>query len=163
MNDFTIRVANNDLIFSASHFITFEGGGCESLHGHDYRVTAEISGPLNSNHYVVDFAVLHGVLKKILTELDHHVLIPQNHPRIDIRSIGKVLEITLEGRRWVLPNADCVLLPLPNTTSEMLAKYVASRVSDAFTAQKHAMPKAITIEISEGNGFTAIYHSGHNE
>ena len=41
MSNFIIRIAGDDLLFSASHFITFEGGGCEALHGHDFHVAAE--------------------------------------------------------------------------------------------------------------------------
>ena len=44
-SDFHIRIADDDLVFCAAHFITLEGGGCERLHGHTYRVAAEVHGP----------------------------------------------------------------------------------------------------------------------
>src|SRR3989304_921732 len=109
MPDFSIRVANDELLFSASHFITFEGGACEPLHGHDYHVSAEVRGPLNASQYVIDFTVLRETLKNILKQLDHRVLIAQKHPRIDIQTIGNDLEVKLGGRRWVLPKEDCIL------------------------------------------------------
>ena len=163
MSNFIIRVANDDLLFSASHFITFEGGACEALHGHDYHVAAEVRGPLNSNQYVIDFAILHDVLKSILKELDHRVLLPQNHLRIDIRTIGAELEVSLGGHRWVLPKDDCVLLPVANTTSEMLAQYLAARISEGLSARKIAPPKHIRVEIRECSGFSAIYQLDSNE
>ncbi len=163
MSDFSIRVASDDLLFSASHFITFEGGACEALHGHDYHVAVEVHGPLNSSQYVIDFVVLHEIIKNILKELDHRVLLPQNHPRIDIRTIGNDLEVALGGRRWVLPKDDCVLLPVANTTSEMLAQYLAGRISEGLSARKIVSLKHIRVEVRESNGFTAIYQLRGNE
>ena len=159
MSDFTIRIAGDDLLFSASHFITFENGECEPLHGHDYRVAVEIRGPLNASQYVLDFTALKDLLKNILKELDHRVLVPRNHPRLKIHVMGEELEITLAGRRWVLPKNDCLLLPVANTTSEMLAQYVAERISETLAAAKTATPKQIRVDIGESNGFTAIYQS----
>ena len=45
MSDFHVRIADDDLVFSAAHFITLEGGACERLHGHTYRVAAEVYRP----------------------------------------------------------------------------------------------------------------------
>ncbi len=158
MAEFFIRLANDDLTFCASHFITFDGGACEALHGHDYHVAVDLHGPLNSQQYIVDFVVLNEVLKSIIKELDHRVLLPQNHPRINIQTIGKELEIGLGGRRWVLPKDDCLLLPVANTTSEMLAQYLAQRIYQELANRKIAMPKQIRVELSESHGFTAVCH-----
>ncbi|HEY4760473.1 MAG TPA: 6-carboxytetrahydropterin synthase [Thermoguttaceae bacterium] len=156
MSDFIIRIASDDLLFSACHFITFEGGTCEPLHGHDYQVVAEVHSPLNSQHYVVDFVTLHEVVKGILKELDHRVLLPRDHPRIDIRTIGNELEVALGERRWVLPKQDCLLLPVPNTTSELLAQYITQRISQELSARKIILPKLLQVELRESNGFMAI-------
>ena len=50
-----VRISKDYLVFSAGHFITYAGDICERLHGHNWRVTAEVSGPLDENHYVIDF------------------------------------------------------------------------------------------------------------
>jgi 6-pyruvoyltetrahydropterin/6-carboxytetrahydropterin synthase len=163
MPDFIIRIANEDLLFSASHFITLEGGACEALHGHDYHVAAELHGPLNSNQYVIDFVVLHEIIKGIIKELDHRVLVPQNHPRIDIRIMGNDLEVVLGNRRWMQPKDDCVLLPVANTTSEMLAQYLAGCISEGLMAKTIVPPKRIKVEVRESNGFTAICQLGGND
>jgi 6-pyruvoyltetrahydropterin/6-carboxytetrahydropterin synthase len=162
MSNYSIRVANDDLLFSASHFITFDSGDCEALHGHDYHVAVEANGPLNASQYVIDFVLLHEVVKSICKELDHRVLVPQNNRHIKFKTVGNELEFDLGNRRWVLPKLDCVLLPVANTTSEMLAQYVAECISKGLSARKIAPPKHISVEIRESNGFTAIYqHEGH--
>ena len=71
-----VRLEKEHLIFSAAHFITFNGNICERLHGHNYRVFAEVHGPLDENAYVIDFIALRDTLKEIVNELDHHMLLP---------------------------------------------------------------------------------------
>ncbi len=163
MSNFIIRIAGDDLLFSSSHFITFEGGGCEALHGHDFHVAAKAHGPLNPSQYVADFTVLRDIIKGILKELDHRVLVPKNHPRIHLKTIGNELEVAFGSRRWVLPNDDCLLLPVANTTDEMLAQYLAGRISEALSARNISLPKAIKVEVRESGGFAALYKLGGDE
>ena len=44
MPEFHIRVAGDEMVFDAAHFIT-TAEGCERLHGHSYRVAAESVWP----------------------------------------------------------------------------------------------------------------------
>ena len=81
---YRVRVTKDYLVFSAAHFITFNGNICERLHGHNYQVEAELHGPLDENHYVIDFIALRDHLKKLVDELDHHVLLPTKHPQIHV-------------------------------------------------------------------------------
>ena len=47
MNErYCVRVTKDHLVFSAAHFITYAGNICERLHGHNYRVQAEVEGAL---------------------------------------------------------------------------------------------------------------------
>ena len=59
-----VRITKDYLVFSAAHFITYAGDICERLHGHNYRVQAELEGPLDENQYVIDFIVLRDTLKE---------------------------------------------------------------------------------------------------
>src|SRR5262245_5068899 len=114
-----VRMSKDYLVFSAGHFITYGGGVCERLHGHNYRVTAEVAGELDENHYVVDFIALRDTLRAIVDELDHHMLLPTEHPLIRVVADDREVTATFEDRRWVFPRGDCVLLPVANTTSEL--------------------------------------------
>ena len=75
-----VELTKDTLVFSAAHFITFNGNVCERLHGHNWRVKAEVHGPLDENHYVVDFIALRDTLAGICAQLDHHMLLPTEHP-----------------------------------------------------------------------------------
>ena len=69
---YRVRIAKAEHVFSAAHFITFDGH-CERLHGHNYRVAAEIAGPLNDDHLVVDFIAVRDALKLLLRSVGHAV------------------------------------------------------------------------------------------
>ncbi len=61
--------------FSAAHFLRNYKGKCESLHGHNWKVEAEVSSnSLDSLGLVIDFKELKEKLRKILEELDHKLL-----------------------------------------------------------------------------------------
>ena len=77
-----IRLAKEQFVFCSAHFITFAGNVCEPLHGHNYRVAADIHGPLDENHYVVDFIAARDAMAGLITrEIDHYVLLPDRARR----------------------------------------------------------------------------------
>ena len=151
-----VRLSKDYLVFSAGHFITYDRDVCERLHGHNYRVTAEVDGPLDENHYVVDFIALRDTLKAIVDELDHHMLLPTQHPLIKVVADELEVEATFRDRRWVFPRGDCILLEIPNTTSELLARYIAGRLSDDLARRTGTRPEHIRIEVDECFGNVAV-------
>ncbi len=144
-----VRVEKDYLVFSAAHFITFDGNVCERLHGHNYRVAAEVEGPLDENHYVLDFLALRDAMRSIVVELDHYMLLPTGHPTIRVEANDKSVEVTFQDRRWVFPRGDCKLLPVPNTTTELLARYIGRRLLDDLTARTGTRPDIVRIELDE--------------
>jgi hypothetical protein len=50
-----------------------------------------------------------------------------------------------------------VLLPLPNTTVEMLAQYLARRVREALAASGEVLLTAVEVEVEENVGQSATY------
>ncbi len=151
-----VRVTKDYLVFSAAHFITFAGNICERLHGHNYRVAVEVPGPLDENHYVIDFIALRDTLKSIVDELDHHMLLPTSHPAIKVVADDRSVEATFEDRRWVFPRGDCILLPVPNTTAELVGRYIGLRLLDALEARTGHRPACIRIELDECFGQSAV-------
>jgi len=156
MEQYHVRISKDYLVFSAGHFITFDRDVCERLHGHDYRVAAEVHGPLDENHYVVDFVTLGDALKGILDELDHRVLLPTGHPSIRVAAGEREVEVTFEGRRWVFPRSDCVLLPIPNTTTELLSRHIARRLFRELKTRCGTRPSLVRIEVDECYGQSAV-------
>lgn len=144
-----VRITKDHLVFSAGHFITFAGDICERLHGHNYRVAAEVAGPLDQNQYVVDFVALRQHLQQIVDELDHHMLLPTQHPLIRVTADEREVEARFQDRRWVFPRCDCVLLPVPNTTSELLARYIAERLIEVLPQIGGQHVSQVRVEVDE--------------
>ena len=151
---YRVRLEKEQHVFSAAHFITFNGNVCERLHGHNYRVTVEVEGPLDENQYVIDFLVLRDQLKAITDELDHHVLLPTSHPLIRVTAGEQEVEVvfTPDGRRWIFPRGDCVLLPVSNTTAELLARYIGQRLLKTIQQQMGAKPARLQVAVDENQG-----------
>ena len=144
------------LIFSAAHFITFAGNICERLHGHNYRVFAEVYGPLDENEYVIDFIALRDALQAITQELDHRMLLPKSHPTINVQADEKEVLVTFEDRRWVFPLDDCAILPMNNTTAERLAEYISERLMSALNTQGITNIQKLVLGVDENEGQWAI-------
>ena len=113
---YRVSLQKEQLVFSAAHFITFAGDICECLHGHNYGVCAEVAGPLDENQYVVDFIAFRDTLAELTRRLDHHVLLPTQHPLIAVADESGEIVARFREKRWVFPKEDCVLLPIVNST-----------------------------------------------
>lgn len=152
MPHYHVSVEKDELVFSAAHFITFNGNICERLHGHNYRVRAEAAGPLDENQYVFDFIALRDNLKVLTQELDHRVLLPTKHPTIHVSANDTEVTAQYEERRWIFPREDCILLPLVQTTAELLAKYLGERLLERLYFQKIPRPEKLRISVDECYG-----------
>ena len=152
-----VRLAKDYLVFSAAHFITFAGNICERLHGHNYRVEAEVHGPLDRNQYVIDFIALRDALKRRVDEWDHRVLLPTLHEQIRVVADEREVVATFEDRRWVFPREDCILLPVENTTAERLAQCLGAGLLEDLQAQGQPAPKLLRVGVDEKQGQWGIW------
>jgi 6-pyruvoyltetrahydropterin/6-carboxytetrahydropterin synthase len=155
-----VRLEKERFVFSAAHFITYAGDVCEPLHGHNYHVYVEVEGPLDENQYVIDFIALRDALQAIVDSLDHRVLLPTQHPMIHVQEEqgGEQAEViaAFGKRRWVFPRQDCVLLPVANTTAELLARYIAERLAESLTMLQ-ATATHLEVGVDECDGQWGVY------
>ena len=149
---YRVKLEKEHLIFSAAHFITFAGNVCERIHGHNYRVYAEVQAQLDENQYVIDFIALRDTLKEITASLDHHVLLPTTHEQIQVTADEKEVLVTFEDRRWVFPLDDCVLLPVSNTTAELIADFIATELLRRLADQGVTRIEMLEIGVDENEG-----------
>jgi len=98
---------SKDFTFSAAHSIRGHTGGCENLHGHNYRVRIHLAAEaLDELGMVMDFADLKAMAAEILGPFDHRV----------INEIPPFDEV--------------------NTTAELFAEYVFREVEQRLAAQQ---------------------------
>ena len=157
--EFRVSVAKDYLVFASAHFITFAGHRCEGLHGHNYRVRVTVEGALDQDTwFVFDFVVLKRLMKELCDEIDHKVLLPLENPKIQVREEGDAVTVAYEGTlRYRFPRVDCSLLPVPNTTVEMLAELLAGRCLAQLEKMGAKGLTAIEMEVEENFGQSAVY------
>ena len=155
--EYRVSVTKDYLVFSSAHFITFAGHRCEGLHGHNYRVRVTIEGGLDPEAwFVFDFVELKRIMKRLCDEIDHLVLLPLESDRVKVAEEGDNVRVDVDGKpRYLFPRRDCALLPIPNTTVEMLAKFLTARLREEITAAKSL--RVIEMEVEENFGQTATY------
>jgi 6-pyruvoyltetrahydropterin/6-carboxytetrahydropterin synthase len=125
---FRIEVAKDYFNFASAHFLVFANGQREPLHGHNYQVSVTMEGELDRAGVVLDFITFKPLVKQICDELDHRTLIQTESPAIRVRRRAKEIELRYKKQKIILPRQDVTLLPLANTSTELLAEYVANQI-----------------------------------
>ena len=154
---FKVRVTKDHLVFCSGHFISYHGHQCEPLHGHNYRAAVEVEGPLAADFYVFDFIALKQRTKEITDELDHHMLLATKNPVIAVEETPERVRVTYRDREWLFPRGDCVLLPIENTTAELLARYIGGRLLASLKSMYGFVPDVLRVEVEENVGQSATY------
>jgi 6-pyruvoyltetrahydropterin/6-carboxytetrahydropterin synthase len=157
--EFRVTVTKDNLVFSSAHFITFAGHRCEGLHGHNYRARVTVEGALNEESwFVFDFVELKRIMKGLCDEIDHLVLLPLESQRVRVREEGDNVAVSVDGKpRYLFPRRDCALLPIPNTTVEMLAELLTKRLHVELEKAGAQGLTAIEMEVEENFGQWACY------
>jgi 6-pyruvoyltetrahydropterin/6-carboxytetrahydropterin synthase len=154
MANFKVHVSKDYLVFCAAHFVTYDGVS-EPLHGHNYRASVTVEGTLQEDHFVFNFVTLKRIMRGLVDQLDHLTLLPEFNPYFQLtRASGEVI-VEVRDRRYVLPESDVKVLPIPNTTAEKLAEYLAGQLRE----QIGHLPNltACEMEVSEVEGQSALY------
>ena len=156
MPSFRVHVTKDYTVFCAGHFITYEGDKCEPLHGHNYRAAASIEGDLTEHAYVYNFVNLKKLLRGVCDRLDHRMLLPQNNPRLTVSDDGANVVVRYREKMYSFPREDVLLLPIPNTTAEMLAQWIGQQIANALHEQPAKGLRAIEVEVEENFGQSAF-------
>jgi 6-pyruvoyltetrahydropterin/6-carboxytetrahydropterin synthase len=158
-SSFRVQVSKDYLVFASAHFITFRGHQCETLHGHNYRVGFAVEGSVDSETmFVLDFSVLKQIARRLVDEIDHKVLLPKLNPKLAYREDGNRIAVDYFGEpTYLFPRTDCALLPIPNSTAEMLAQYLGTRVREELCEGGYRHLTLLEIEVEENYGQSATY------
>ena len=157
MSEYRVVVGKEVLVFAAAHFITFGDGGCESIHGHNYRVGITLTGRLDRHSLVYDFIALRRDMGGLLSELDHRLLLPASNPDLELTSAGSEIEVRHGDRRYVFPESDVVVLPIPNTTAEKIAEYLGGRLAQELRRAEVDAIEHLEVEVEETPGQSAFW------
>lgn len=155
---FSIEVAKDYFNFASAHFLIFSNGRREPLHGHNYQVSVKLEGDLDSAGVVLDFIAFKPLVKRICDALDHRTLIQSHSPAITLRQRAHEVELRYKKQKIILPRKDVILLPLANTSTELLAEHVAKQIRQRV---RRAFPRTqiryLEVGVEEARGQRGFY------
>jgi 6-pyruvoyltetrahydropterin/6-carboxytetrahydropterin synthase len=83
------------------------------------------------------------------------MLLPLRSRHIVLHEDGPNIRVSYRDRYWSFPRQECVLVPIANTTAELLADYIAGRLRQAMIARGFELPRILRVEIEESFGQSA--------
>jgi len=155
---YSIHIYKQYLNFSASHFLIFSNGEREPLHGHNYRVSLRGKAPLLQADMVFDFLDIKPIAREVCDSLDHCLLLPKENPMLEVTADENNYLIKVpDGSTFSFPKKDVLFLPLPNTSAERLAIYLANEIESLVKKRFNFQFSELEIEVEETPGQSATY------
>ena len=113
------------------HRLTFHKGGCESLHGHSYKMLIELAGEKDINGMLLDYFDIDSIVKPILARLDHGFVVYKDDREV-IDFLNRI-------------NSKNLVLPF-QPTAENLCEYILENLK---SANFPANIKTLRVRLSE--------------
>lgn len=155
---FVIEVEKDYFNFASAHFLVFANGQREALHGHNYQVSVAVEGELDPAGVVLNFITFKPLIKNICDELDHRTLIQRDSSALKIRRKDDHVVVAYRDQRIVLPRRDALVLPIVNTSTELLAEYIAGQIRRRVRRQfPRAKLSNIEVGVEEARGQRGFY------
>lgn len=152
---FRLCLAKEDFKFSVAHFTVFSADRAELLHGHNYRMTVELAGrDVGELGLLADLELVKQEIRRLCRGLDSRTLLPAACPLLAWEHRGGAIEIAYGERRYRIPEDEVVLLPLANSSMELLARHLWRQLAPglAGSAVEH-----LTVSVEESAGQRAVY------
>lgn len=155
---YAIKVYKEYFNFACSHFLIFKDGTREPLHGHNYKVTLKGDALDLEGDMVFDFLDIKPIVREVCDSLDHKLLLPSENLNLRLDTKDDNIEIRpKDGSFFSIPKTDVLVLPLPNTSAERLAIYLANEINDLTKKRFNFSFSSLEIEVEETKGQCAIY------
>jgi len=155
---FGVSVYKEKFNFCSAHFLLFADGSREELHGHNYRVSVDVDGPIGEGDMVIDFMVLKPMVKEICDRIDHRTLIPSESPHLRIERKDGLIWVHHGEDRFAFPERDVIVLPLPNTSTERLAEHICGELRERILEKDpNAQLDRLRVSVEESSGQCGHY------
>jgi 6-pyruvoyltetrahydropterin/6-carboxytetrahydropterin synthase len=156
MNDTVIiRLAKENMKFSAAHFTVFDASERERLHGHNFRVEADIEARMLGNGMCFDYGIYKDRIVALCRELNEWTILPTRSPHLRIEEAGEHVYAHFAGQRIPFLRGDVLLLPIENATLEEFARWFLLRLGEDREALRAHGIAAIEVRVFSGPGQSA--------
>jgi 6-pyruvoyltetrahydropterin/6-carboxytetrahydropterin synthase len=155
---FSIKVYKQYFNFASSHFMIFEDGTREPLHGHNYRVQVKGEAPDLAGDMVFNFLDIKPIVREICDSLDHKLMIPKECRHLKIHTENKNFIIqTPDESVFSIPQTDVLLLPILNTSAERIAVYICGEIRQKVLERFGFSFNSLEVEVEETPGQSAVF------
>lgn len=156
MNDVvTIRLAKQNMKFSAAHFTIFSATERERLHGHNFIVEVDLHAHMLGNGLCFDYGIYKDRVVALCRELNEWMILPTQSPHLQIEDAGEQIIAVFNGQRIPFLKHDVKLLPIANATLEEFAAWFLVRLSEDPEALRAHAIDAIEVRVLSGPGQSA--------
>ncbi len=156
-SSFEVFVSKESFKFNAAHFIAYPGFR-ERLHGHNYRVSVRMEGPVGDDGYVVDFGDIKRATREVCASLNERVIVPMLSDVLKIEVDATEVRMTCEdGMRFSFPLGDCVLLDIRHSSAEELAEFLGERLKSELPILARRGVRVLEVGVAEAPGQEARF------
>jgi len=163
---FSLSISADALGFSAAHFLLTqaeEGRLC----GHNFQVRLSLCGEQNATAPLFDAGQLRQIGVARCQALHHKILLPGAQTKLQLRSHEGLLWVDLDQRRFAFPESDCLVLPLVNTNSDMLAAYFSTELVKTLESSRsllkiHSLEVAVSATVGEWSSCRRVFGRGED-
>jgi 6-pyruvoyltetrahydropterin/6-carboxytetrahydropterin synthase len=154
----SIAIDKDYLKFSAAHFLIFPDGSAERLHGHNYKVYVDVHTELDAHGLVLNFQEIKPMVRELCDELDEHLLLPGEHPVLTATRDGEHYDVRYRDRRYLVPVADVLILPIGNTSAENLAAWFGRTLRQRITSRwPDLVLRMLVVGVEEAPGQRGVW------
>lgn len=150
-----IRLAKQNMKFSAAHFTIFNATERERLHGHNFTVEVDIHARMLGNGMCFDYGVYKDRVVALCRELNEWTILPTRSPYLRIEEAGEYVHAHFNGQRIPFLRGDVLLLPIENATLEEFACWFLQRLCEDRDALRAHAIDAIEVRVLSGPGQSA--------
>ena len=116
-----------------------------------------MEGELDRAGVVLDFISFKPLVKQVCDALDHRTLIQTKSSAISVRTNVREVEILYKKQKLLLPRGDVILLPIVNTSTELLAEYIARQIKRKVRQKFAAKIRYMEVAVEEARGQRGIF------
>ena len=156
MQTTVITLAKENMKFSAGHFTILSATERERLHGHNYRVAAQVTAVVDEKLGLsFDYRAYKNKLYELCRSLNEYFLLPGKSPYLAITDTGGKLDAEFAGEVIPFLTKDVKVLPLKNISVEELSHWFVEQLScDKAELAKLKIQK-IEVKVFSGPGQAA--------
>jgi 6-pyruvoyltetrahydropterin/6-carboxytetrahydropterin synthase len=148
----TIDVSKEDFKFSAAHFTIFSATERERLHGHNYKVRAQLVAAVDENGLCFNYQEIKTRLRKSCHALDEYMLLPAYSPYLQVDRSDHSYQVSFNNETFTFLASDTQLLPIRNTTIEEFSHYLLKQLIETDDFLSANAVRRCSVSVSSGDG-----------